>query len=95
MGDVKIFYAALTAASTAVSEKSYSVATSFVGFHTEDVGIKSPASRASLRLELRNRMVALHDSARRRMESTSELSTAISDIAAKYNDLDHELNGAG
>ena len=94
MSDVTIFYGALNAASSAISDKSWAVTTSFVGFDTDDVGIKNPASRPTLRLEVRNRMMALRGSAQRRMEASAELSAAIHAIATKYTDLDHELNGA-
>ena len=93
MGDVEVFYAELSSASSCLCTETTNLLTEAAGVQGEDTGIENPAGRASLRLEMHSRLTALHDRAYAKVEAASAVSTAIQQIANSYSDLDSELSG--
>ena len=95
MGDIEIFYAELSAASSSLDTATSDLTIESGNLRGEDTGVENPAGRTSLRLELHTRLVALRDSAAGKVEAGSDVSGAIHQISDKYSQLDAELTGNG
>ena len=93
--EVQVFYNDLIN-ETAVLEDSVSTLIPLEGaLQGGDVGVENPAYRASLRLEMRRRIDALHDTVGACVTGASGLSGRLQGISGRFSDLDAELTGTG
>jgi len=90
MGDVEIFRAELTGASSVVRTAVGELVTQAADLEAEDVGVENPLSRVALRLELNRRLSALQAAARDRAATASRVAADAQGIADRFQDLDDE-----
>ena len=93
MSDVEIFRAELTSASSAVSTAVTDMLTDAADLDADDVGIRDPAGRALLRVEMTRRLRALAAAVPIHVESGGEVAASAQRVADRYSDLDVELTG--
>ena len=93
MSDVEIFRAELTGASGAVAAAVTELLTDAADLDADDVGIRDPAGRALLRVEMARRLRALAAAVAIHVESGGDVAASAQRVGDRYTDLDVELTG--
>ncbi|MDD7962058.1 hypothetical protein [Microbacterium thalli] len=93
MSDVEIYYHALTSAADAIQTRVSSAVMDNADIQGDDTGVENPAHRVALRLEINRRLTGLHQAVLDRTGAASGIGASLSEIAARYSDLDVELTG--
>ena len=93
MSDVEIFRAELTSASSSVTTAVSELLTDSADLDADDVGIRNPADRALLRIEMNRRLRALRAAVSAHVEAGGEVAASVQRVADRYTDLDVELTG--
>ncbi|SDQ76722.1 hypothetical protein [Microbacterium sp. cf332] len=93
MSDVEVYYHELTSAADSIQVRASDAVLDGADLQGDDTGVQNPAHRPALRLELHRRLTALHTAVLDRSGAASAVAGKLSDIAARYSDLDLELTG--